>query len=661
MEANLELKDIITIASPIIKSFVDNIITPKLDILRKKLEKKGKLKSFSQIPFEKYFSEYYHRSFKKMSIINTLTFNNSQKLLDDIYIPLTIRNSHNYKEIYKIKEFPKALSNEYWNILITDTAGMGKSTLMKKMFLSALNSNNGIPLFIELRRLSKNKSILEELKEQLNSVNNSINDDILFELLNDGEFIIMLDGYDEISLNDKDIVTSDIQNFISKTSKNKYFITSRPEKSLASFGNFQEFRITSLTKKEAFELLRKYDNRGTISTLLIKKLQESDLSNINEFLTNPLLVSLLFTAFEYKNAIPFKKHLFYRQVYDANFESHDLTKGDSYIHNKYSKLEIDDFHRVLRHIGFMSLKDQKIEYTKDELLKFIDDSKNFCTGLSFNNSDFLNDLLKTVPLFSQDGNYYRWTHKSLQEYFAAQFIYLDAKSRQENILKKLYKSPNLEKYINVLDLYYDMDFKTFRNIIIYDLAKEYNEYVKNNYIQKYNDVDPEDIILRKELLFLRKFYLFKGEKEVPDEKLDEILNKIESIENVNGFHIDSIFVESPVSENYFGILMDHSKLNLLDLLFQKNNIIIKKISATEADIPNPMLDKNLQNYLPLELNDDSSNILNSKENFNILNQFIKYFMLPSYIVSNTEIIKVYEEIENSVKIENNIDGILDEL
>ncbi|PZU12353.1 MAG: hypothetical protein DI622_15250, partial [Chryseobacterium sp.] len=574
MEANLELKDIITIASPIIKSFVDNIITPKLDILRKKLEKKGKLKSFSQIPFEKYFSEYYHRSFKKMSIINTLTFNNSQKLLDDIYIPLTIRNSHNYKEIYKIKEFPKALSNEYWNILITDTAGMGKSTLMKKMFLSALNSNNGIPLFIELRRLSKNKSILEELKEQLNSVNNSINDDILFELLNDGEFIIMLDGYDEISLNDKDIVTSDIQNFISKTSKNKYFITSRPEKSLASFGNFQEFRITSLTKKEAFELLRKYDNRGTISTLLIKKLQESDLSNINEFLTNPLLVSLLFTAFEYKNAIPFKKHLFYRQVYDANFESHDLTKGDSYIHNKYSKLEIDDFHRVLRHIGFMSLKDQKIEYTKDELLKFIDDSKNFCTGLSFNNSDFLNDLLKTVPLFSQDGNYYRWTHKSLQEYFAAQFIYLDAKSRQENILKKLYKSPNLEKYINVLDLYYDMDFKTFRNIIIYDLAKEYNEYVKNNYIQKYNDVDPEDIILRKELLFLRKFYLFKGEKEVPDEKLDEILNKIESIENVNGFHIDSIFVESPVSENYFGILMDHSKLNLLDLLFQKNNIII---------------------------------------------------------------------------------------
>ena len=101
---------------------------------------------------------------------------------------------------------------------------------------------------------------------------------MLLDLLADGGFIIMLDGYDEISLSDRDIVTADIQDFISKASNNHYFITSRPEKALSSFGNFQEFRINPLNKKEAFELLRKYDGQGEISTLLIKKLQEQEMS-----------------------------------------------------------------------------------------------------------------------------------------------------------------------------------------------------------------------------------------------------------------------------------------------------------------------------------------------------------------------------------------------
>lgn len=55
---------------------------------------------------------------------------------------------------------------------------------------------------------------------------------------------------------------------------------------------------------------------------------------INEFLKNPLLVSLLFAAFDFKQTIPLKKHIFYRQVFDAYFDSHDLSKGDSYVHEK---------------------------------------------------------------------------------------------------------------------------------------------------------------------------------------------------------------------------------------------------------------------------------------------------------------------------------------
>jgi len=484
MQENENLRNVIAVTTPLIKSIVDVFVTPKLKAIRDKDKNK-------KLPTERNFTEYLERTFKKLAVINTLVFHNSQRLLNDIYIPLTIGNHR--KEV-TIDNYPQELSDDFHNILITDTAGMGKSTMMKKIFISAIYENCGIPLFIELRRLNKGKKLIDEIQEQLSPLEKDFDRQLLLELLAQGDFIIILDGYDEITLSDREIVTTDIQDFTYKASDNRFFITSRPDNALSCFGNFQIFGIEALTKKEAFDLLRKYDNQGKISSLLIEKLQEKDMRNIDEFLINPLLVSLLFTAFEYKQMIPLKKHLFYRQVFDAFFDAHDLTKGDSFIHDKYSKLSIDDFHRVLRHIGYNCFKQQKIEFPKDELLKLIKRSKNFCIGLSFNESDFLTDLLKNVPLFVQDGNYYRWAHKSLHEYFAAQFIYMDSKEKQNDILLGICNHSHLENFTNVLDLYYDMDYKTFRNVIEYRLLKNYYDFSSKPHYKKHQRISDEDII-----------------------------------------------------------------------------------------------------------------------------------------------------------------------
>ena len=69
------------------------------------------------------------------------------------------------------------------------------------------------------------------------------------------------------------------------------------------------FSINSLSKKEAYELLRKYDKQGSTSKKLIEELKSGKYEMIFEFMKNPLLVSLLFAAFDYKNTIPLKKHI----------------------------------------------------------------------------------------------------------------------------------------------------------------------------------------------------------------------------------------------------------------------------------------------------------------------------------------------------------------
>ena len=495
--------------TPLIDSLVNNIIKPKLE----KFAETCSLKYDELlIPRGEHFQEYLHRTYKKYSILNTLVFKNEQRLLNELYIPLTISKTDHSGEKdteIEIDKYPSDLVKTYNKILITDTAGMGKSTLTKRLFIDVIENGHGIPVFIEMRRLRRERPILHEIQEQINSLTKDFNPQLLLEFIKTGGFVFFLDGYDEISLDERSAVTANIQDFISKASNNIFFLTSRPEQALASFGDFQVFSINSLTKKEAYELLRRYDKQGNTSKQLIDELKTGQYEMINEFLKNPLLVSLLFAAFDYKHTIPLKKHIFYRQVYDAYFDSHDLSKGDSFIHDKHSHLDIDDFERILRFVGFRCLRYQQIEFEKDVLLGIINEAKDFCPDLVFSVSDFFEDILSAVPLFCKDGQYYKWVHKSLQEYFAAQFIYKDSKKDQDAILSTMYNSKNIDKYINLLDLYYDIDNWGFKKNILMPLCESYIEYFEQNTFSS-DLLSKEDIEDRIGLLFMHEVCLISS-------------------------------------------------------------------------------------------------------------------------------------------------------
>lgn len=512
-------------AKSLVDGFIKNYALPKLSKLAHSISKEGKANLSLN---SNAFIAYYKRAYNNYSIINTLAFKERVKKLKDIYIPLTIYPVDNKKEkkLTKIEGYPKELLDKYSRILITDTAGMGKSTLMKRMFLDVIDGQFGIPIFIELRRLNENNDILNEVAIQLGGLNDGFDKEILETLFVDGEFIFFFDGYDEISSSNKAFVTRNIQDFVAKAPNNKYILTSRPEEELACFGEFQEFRIRELKKVESYDLLRKYDISGKTSRLLISKLETGNYSMINEFLKNPLLVSLLFAAFDFKQTIPLKKHIFYRQVFDAYFDSHDLSKGDSYVHEKKSNLDLDDFDKVMRKIGYECLRKQKIEFEKDELLNIIDSAKSGFSNLKFASTSLLGDLLKAVPLFCQDGMYYKWVHKSLQEYFAAEFIYKDSKNNQDAILTALYKSKKIDLYINLLDLYFDIDPVGFQKNIVKPLLESYVEYYEKFYFHS-DVISSEAVNLRLTITYCNRVLVgfIDNKKDQTRENFDYIYDQ----------------------------------------------------------------------------------------------------------------------------------------
>lgn len=512
-------------AKSLVEGFIKNYALPKLSKLAHSISKEGK--AYLSLNSNAFIA-YYKRAYNNYSIINTLAFKERVKKLKDIYIPLTIYPVDNKKEkkLTKIEGYPKELLDKYGRILITDTAGMGKSTLMKRMFLDVIDGQFGIPIFIELRRLNENNDILNEVAIQLGGLNDGFDKGILETLFVDGEFIFFFDGYDEISSSNKAFVTRNIQDFVAKAPNNKYILTSRPEEELACFGEFQEFRIRELKKVESYDLLRKYDISGKTSRLLISKLETGNYSMINEFLKNPLLVSLLFAAFDFKQTIPLKKHIFYRQVFDAYFDSHDLSKGDSYVHEKKSNLDLDDFDKVMRKIGYECLRKQKIEFEKDELLNIIDSAKSGFSNLKFASTSLLGDLLKAVPLFCQDGMYYKWVHKSLQEYFAAEFIYKDSKNNQDTILTALYKSKKIDLYINLLDLYFDIDPVGFQKNIVKPLLESYVEYYEKFYFHS-DVISSEAVNLRLTITYCNRVLVgfIDNKKDQTRENFDYIYDQ----------------------------------------------------------------------------------------------------------------------------------------
>ena len=129
--------------------------------------------------------------------INTIVFHNENKIIDELYIPLTIVHNNKRDKIVLNKSM-KNIFNSPIKYLIIDTAGTGKSTLVKFLSTHCVENEWAIPFVIELRRMERNQSIEEFILNDVKLVCKTIEFVDIKDLLRRGNFIFFLDGYDEI-------------------------------------------------------------------------------------------------------------------------------------------------------------------------------------------------------------------------------------------------------------------------------------------------------------------------------------------------------------------------------------------------------------------------------------------------------------------------------
>ncbi|MBU2901314.1 NACHT domain-containing protein [Maribacter dokdonensis] len=391
---------------------VTSLITPILDGLK---FANNEAKALLEIGIP----EYLHNQTEKYYYTNTFLHRAEKVKFDDIYFPVSV----GYKDFTTKFDDIEKVFEEYKYITIIGSAGSGKSTLIKHLFLNSIRKSYKIPILIELRYLNEYiGSVTDFIYEKIliNDVKPSKN--TLIRALKKGAFLFLFDGYDEIFSNRKQQISKEIDDFTDVYPNNKYLITTRPGGGIEGTQRFHSFLINDLSSSEITDFINLLVDDPERREQIKNNIDKSEVSDYREYLKNPLLLSMFILAFENHPEIPSRKSAFYKNVFDTLYSKHDGVTKSSFPREKKTKLKREDFEDILSVFSFTSIAEGKFAFTEEYLsdkLSLIQKKKQ---KMSFEIEDIIFDFRTSISIMIKDGFEFKFPHRSMQEYFTAYFL-----------------------------------------------------------------------------------------------------------------------------------------------------------------------------------------------------------------------------------------------
>ncbi len=211
------------------------------------------------------YEEYLHRVYKKYKDIKTFVNPRTPQSLQTVYVPTGVayKNKKTRKD-EKVNEVEISNLLEIDNkILITGIGGVGKSTMFKHLLLNAIESGNHIPVMVELRsfnsRSSGGLSIRKTIQRVLSDNGFRLEDEYFEYSLEQGAYLVLLDGFDELNRNNMAVIGEDIRSFSDRYPNNYFLLSSRPRDEFMSWNDFTESQMLPLTLDQAVSLVAKLD------------------------------------------------------------------------------------------------------------------------------------------------------------------------------------------------------------------------------------------------------------------------------------------------------------------------------------------------------------------------------------------------------------------
>ena len=453
-----------------IKAILEKYADPIIESIGKKA--KDEWEKF-KVDFDFAFIKYLKNTYQKYSKIKTILYKTEPQFIYDFFeVPYLKKGSNEVIKAESVNNITE-ISNF---IIIQGIGGIGKSTLMKHFFIDELSNKDLIPVYIELKDvndLNDEYSLSDLFYEKLNNLGSSLSKEYFTYALKSGCFLFLVDGYDEILSEKRNGFFKKFDAFCDSYSQNFYIVSSRPYSEFIELQRFTVLSTCPFRKEQALSLINRLNYDADIKYRFMEALDKELYERHRSFASNPLLLSIMLLTFDNYAEIPSKLHLFYANAFETLFEKHDATKA-GFRRELRSGLSFDAFKKVFSYFCVISYAQGKIEFSRDELVDTF--KKISIKGVSFDIESYIYDLVNSLCVLYREGIYYRFTHRSFQEYFTAFFLKElsddNMKHMGVNIIKKdLHRASNDSVFYMLKDMAEDR----FETNIMLPLINEFEK------------------------------------------------------------------------------------------------------------------------------------------------------------------------------------------
>ncbi len=331
-------------------------------------------------------------------------------------------------------------------VILTGSGGIGKSMMLRHLLIdsvSNINSGGFIPVFTSLRDFNESYSTLEDyifsenkslLTVELNTFRNN---------LASGGFLILLDGLDEIPYHLITHFDKLLESFTVGNPGNQMIISSRPYTNFVSYSKFTVLQLLPFTRKQSISLIEKLkyrEDNPEIKRQFLTYLSSNKLDRHDDFLKNPLLLTIMLMTFDHFRRIADKMHIFFNDAYQTLYWKHDKENNHGFERPFKTGFDCDTFAQYLAEFCAKSYFSNKIDFTWNEM-------DNTYQHLSFNRKavephastkDFVEDVCNNLCLMYSVNGIYSFYHRTFQEYFCALYFTMDKTDAQLARFGELY-------------------------------------------------------------------------------------------------------------------------------------------------------------------------------------------------------------------------------
>lgn len=412
------------------------------------------------------FKAFEHEKSIKKTTQNSIVDDPKEYLIDDKFI---------------IEDYFQKVEKKIINIQAG--AGHGKTTILRKILLNQSNANGKKPLFISLKNITK--SLFALIIETFRELDPELTENQILSILDSGNIIIILDGFDEINekLVDKPNIIKEIK-VISESLTTPILISSRPNPQLINTSGIAISGLKDLNDDQLKNIFNKLNKHKLFDEALLNGFMKNP---ARKAIKTPLLANLFIRTYPHLSTFPENSRDFYKNIFDVLHSGHDSFKGGQTIyrrlHELMSKESSKEYFSLLSATSLALDKDHLTADKYSIFLQKIIEYFNINTPTEETNEifskNYIESLIECTSLLVEDGNdglspTYTYLHRSILEYYAATFFQTNIYGSCQNSFNKSITSKISESILSGESKYIDF----CKNLCFINRNLYFNQIVK---------------------------------------------------------------------------------------------------------------------------------------------------------------------------------------